>query len=124
MIYLPHKKYTLKSDTKRYKKYRKQVLSDRQQWHDNHREDFKKYEVFRNGELRDMVFDLLGDQCARCGIADYRVLQIDHINGGGSIERRKIGSRGIYIKILEDGGAGYQILCANCNTLKRAINKE
>ena len=34
------------------------------------------------------VLTALGGQCVQCGIADYRVLQIDHVNGGGSKEHK------------------------------------
>ena len=57
--------------------------------------------------------------CRSCGYdADVRALQIDHVNGGGVKEHRKIGSQGISQRVLthtED----YQLLCANCNWIKR-----
>src|SRR5438445_10103504 len=41
--------------------------------------------------LRDQVFELLGDKCVRCGFADRRALQFDHISGGGNRERMSRG---------------------------------
>ena len=60
----------------------------------------------------------LGGKCIRCGEDDWHCLQIDHINGGGAKELRKVGSAGINRKVLK-GMPGYQLLCANCNQKKR-----
>ncbi len=68
-------------------------------------------------ELRLKVQEALGGQCAHCGITDHRVLEIDHINGGGRQEQLRIGVYGIRKKILEDS-TGYQLLCSNCHTIK------
>ncbi len=61
--------------------------------------------------------------CARCGFSDERALQIDHVHGGGTAESRKIGPAGLYARILR-GEPGYQVLCANCNTIKKVENGE
>lgn len=73
--------------------------------------------------LKNKVFKVLGSQCKRCKIKDRRVLQIDHIAGGGTRERKKHGSIKILKKIL-DGEKGYQLLCANCNWIKKFNKKE
>ena len=54
---------------------------------------------------------------------DIRCLQVDHINGGGTQERKRIGNYAIYGKILKDT-TGYQLLCANCNSIKKHELKE
>lgn len=72
--------------------------------------------------LRSAVLDLLGRSCRKCGFADERALQIDHINGGGHLEIQK-GHLPMYRKILANP-AGYQTLCANCNWIKRCENNE
>ena len=75
--------------------------------------------------LRQQILDMLGRKCTRCGFADERALQIDHINGGGRKQIRAARSTNQYYKgILSVGGAGYQILCANCNWIKRIENRE
>ena len=73
--------------------------------------------------LRRKVLNLLGDQCGRCGFSDERALQIDHRDGGGRQEHAEIGARGIMTACLRDP-APYQLLCANCNWIKRAENEE
>jgi hypothetical protein len=79
----------------------------------------------RRAALRQAIFDLLGAECARCGFADLRALTIDHINGKGTQERKAARSMDAYYRnILAVGGEGYQVLCANCNQIKRHENKE
>jgi hypothetical protein len=71
------------------------------------------------------VFQLLGNKCVRCGFDDPRALQIDHVAGGGTEERRNARSTAAYYdRILAVGAAEYQILCANCNQIKRYENGE
>lgn len=67
--------------------------------------------------------------CVSCGFKDIRALTIDHINGDGSIERKLLGNKGrgshfyIYLKI-NNFPKGYQVLCMNCQFIKRHNNKE
>jgi hypothetical protein len=76
-------------------------------------------------KLKDRVFDILGRKCVRCGFSDERALQIDHIGGGGNTERVKRGGMYAMLKrIISVDGEGYQILCANCNWIKRWENDE
>ena len=69
----------------------------------------------------------LGGKCVKCGMNDYRCLQIDHINGGGSKEVREISSYSRYkwiVDNIEEAKNKYQILCANHNWIKRFENGE
>ncbi len=78
-------------------------------------------------ERRIAVLTLLGGKCVHCGYSDPRALQIDHINGNGRKEMREgnNSSRVYYYKrILNIQGKGYQILCSNCNWIKKYENKE
>jgi hypothetical protein len=65
---------------------------------------------------------LLGGKC-KCGFTDERALQIDHRNGGGMHEIRSMGWRAYYAKVSADP-TNYQILCANCNWIKRHEKNE
>lgn len=72
--------------------------------------------------LREDVFIKLGHVCARCGFSDKRALQIDHVNGDGFLELRGGGRTSGYSylkRVLADRSGRYQILCANCNWIKR-----
>lgn len=84
------------------------------------------YSGRRTRTIKEMVFQKLGSKCAHCGITDKRVFQIDHIDGGGSKERRIPGNSGIafYVKVLKDETNKFQILCANCNQIKTVEKRE
>lgn len=62
----------------------------------------------------------------RCGFSDSRALQFDHIHGNGAENRRKrrMSSSTLYRHILKVKGDGFQLLCANCNWIKRYENHE
>ena len=80
-----------------------------------------------SANIRLKLLNLLGMKCKRCGFHDVRALQIDHINGGGSIENKKYGKdlrHRQMIKSIERGEKKYQLLCANCNFIKRFENNE
>ena len=73
--------------------------------------------------LRRKVLKTLGGHCIKCGFEDERALQIDHIEGGGRQEHAAIGARGIMMAVLIDSSP-YQLLCANCNWIKRTERGE
>jgi len=85
--------------------------------------------------LRVLVLKKLGGKCSNpaCqwlnadgtrGCTDERCLQVDHINGGGKQELKKLSRRAYYLKVLNDVLGLYQLLCANCNWIKRHEQKE
>jgi hypothetical protein len=72
------------------------------------------------------ILALLGNRCVRCGFSDPRALQIDHIHGKGREERYN-GGWTYYTNLLakiKAGSKDYQILCSNCNWIKRSELKE
>lgn len=81
-------------------------------------------EKARATEFLVKIHAALGNACAHCGFVDARALQIDHVEGGGGKELRKSGNRRFYYRkvwlSLEAGERVYQLLCANCNWIKRA----
>lgn len=104
-------------------------------WRERHREQERKRGLIyyhknarilsekRKVTVREMckaVYDILGRYCKCCGFSDMRALQIDHVNGFGNKERRKLSSSSpaFYKKIIAAAGYGYQVLCANCNWIK------
>lgn len=79
--------------------------------------------------IREDAIRILGGKCEKCGFSDIRALQIDHVNGGGKKEHDSLGRYGIYKRAIEQavlprGLRLYQVLCANCNWIKRAENNE
>lgn len=80
-----------------------------------------------NRKRRLDIISYLGGKCVKCGFSDWRALQIDHVNGGGSKERvATCGANmaGYYKRIKEDKTGRYQLLCANCNWIKKYENNE
>lgn len=108
-----------------YKKIRKEV----------HKRRLKKFgrkglnEMAKaNYHLRkSKIFDMYGGKsCAHCGTVDTRVLVIDHINNDGNQHRLKhLGSKthaGVHTYnwiIRNKYPPGFQVLCHNCNWIKR-----
>ena len=63
-------------------------------------------------------------KCARCGFNDVRALSIDHINGGGQRQVRS-GVTMLYHWLRRNNyPADFQVLCMNCQFIKREENKE
>lgn len=74
--------------------------------------------------LRKLVIDAYGGKCVCCGETIFAFLVLDHVNGGGTAERRTHGGRSIqaYRDARNRGyPPDYQVLCHNCNH-GRAIN--
>lgn len=79
--------------------------------------------------LRAEVLEVMGNKCARCGFADWRALQIDHVNGGGTEHRKTNRAHPVtYLREVREAvlaeSKEFQLLCANCNWIKRYENKE
>jgi hypothetical protein len=65
--------------------------------------------------------------CARCDYSDLRALTIDHINGGGGAHRRQLNGGGwrTYSWLRASHyPVGYQVLCMNCQFIKKLENGE
>lgn len=77
----------------------------------------------RKTVIRAEVIKMLGGSCRKCGFSDARALQVDHVNGGGLREYREGGSWGVYRNVL-NSTEKYQLLCANCNWIKRSEENE
>ncbi len=85
------------------------------------------------------LVDFLGGRCAcslnggcwhdgPCDVDDARCLQIDHIHGGGTQDIRDKGSSyqmiQYYMNHFAEAVEKLQVLCANCNWVKRDRNGE
>jgi hypothetical protein len=83
-----------------------------------------KNNVSNQREWRVKAIVKLGGKCCKCGFSDIRALQLDHIYGGGHKERstRKSDAKKIATDVY--GKEKFQLLCANCNWIKRWENKE
>lgn len=96
---------------------------------DNYKKQCKECDSYkwsiRLKQHRKEALESIGQlKCLKCGIDDYRVLVIDHINGGGNMERKALNSVVKFYKLVKKEPNRYQILCHNCNYLKRIDNNE
>jgi hypothetical protein len=106
---------------------------------ERYRELVRKSQRQKRMQIKKEIIQFLGSQCANPYnlnhgdfMFDIRCLQIDHIYGGGKIKKRGIKTNrdlgsSYYRKILKEIKAGskdYQLLCANCNWIKRYENNE
>ena len=64
-------------------------------------------------------------KCTCCKENNYMFMSIDHINGGGTKHRKKIGGGATFYSWLKRNGfpEGYQVLCFNCNCAKGFYGK-
>jgi hypothetical protein len=72
-----------------------------------------------NRERRLMVLEHYGNKCVCCGET------MNHIDGGGTQHRYKIGWGSVYIRwiVKNNYPTNLQILCHNCNQAKRYYGK-
>lgn len=89
----------------------------------------KAYERELYNIEREKILEALGRVCKWCEFSDPRALQIDHVFGDGYIDKKN-GSRGhnyrYYRRLMAEPNflERYQLLCANCNQIKRVENNE
>jgi hypothetical protein len=74
-------------------------------------------------KTRMRVIEKLGGKCVKCGFDNWMALQIDHINGDGRKDKKYLDG---YILNSSDDEIknNFQLLCANCNSIKRHENNE
>jgi len=102
------------------KKYRLMYLS---LWPERRKEQKR----ISKENLRRSIFNIIGSKCAKCGFADIRALQFDHINGDGYLDRKSglvEKSLVIYKNNPELAKKKLQTLCANCNQIKKHMKNE
>lgn len=65
-----------------------------------------------------------GGRCTCCGESRFEFLSLDHVNGGGTEESRRLGNYVVYRRaIKENFPARYRLLCHNCNLARGAYGK-
>lgn len=90
--------------TKRHKKLKPEAASRRN----------RRYSAKRHRR----IVALFGGACVSCGTTDWRVLQVNHINGNGRLEAKGTGAN-FHLRILRGERAtdDLDLRCANCNIL-------
>ncbi len=126
----------------RNKKYKRNKEKDKvyRELHKEHRLDLqrasrKKNEVaYKQDNRRRNLMEKIkvmnhyssGDKikCSRCGFNDIRALSVDHINGQGGKHRKEVGVHTYRWLKANNYPDGFQILCMNCQFIKRIENRE
>jgi hypothetical protein len=86
-----------------------------------YRDNKEKYKIWHKEHREQARLDIIanyGGKCACCGETEPLFLEIDHVNGGGSTDRKNgLSGTMMYLKLKEQGYPkdDYQLLCANCN---------
>jgi len=117
------------------KEYNQKYYQTRPEYREKERERGRKYSKKRREKIKIELFEFLGNKCSNpnClipnGCRDVRALQIDHVHGYGLTHRKETRTKSdtFYFRILREVKAGskdYQLLCANCNWIKKFENKE
>ena len=75
---------------------------------------------------RESLIQELGGKCVHCGYSNIGALVLDHKNGNGDSDRKRVGNRvaRYYSQHLNEAREQLQVLCANCNMLKTRENNE
>ena len=79
----------------------------------------------RRKKLRLLLLERYGDgRCRYCG--SQNDLQLDHVNGGGKLERQGDKNSTRLFRRLWAAGCppGYQVLCKQCNFAKRDLTED
>jgi hypothetical protein len=91
-------------------------------WKRAHPEQTKASNDASRARIKAECFKLLGDQCSRCTFTDPRALQVDHVNRA-QVPRTSPYRAGhkLYAAIVAGRvpRSDVQLLCANCNWIKR-----
>ena len=75
--------------------------------------------------VKEEAITVYGGMCINCGASDYRILCFDHVYDDGNLRRKKCsyeraGGAKFAAKLKREGWPDYiQLLCFNCNHLKR-----
>ena len=109
------------------KRNRERILERQKQYRAKHREKLRRLRKERKEKLKLEVLKHYSKsdppRCVRCGFSDIRALTIDHIDGSGNIQRKQLHNKGgyhFYLWLKKQGyPEGYQVLCMNCQWIKR-----
>lgn len=87
------------------------------------RKNYLRYAKFHKAhrfDLKRLVIEYYGGKCACCGESHLEFLQIDHVNGGGNLQRKAIrrsSGQDFYHWLKSNHFPfGFRVLCANCNS--------
>jgi hypothetical protein len=119
------KECTLASNRRSWTKYKEQRIKRHKKWEENNKEYRRKFVNDKYRKNKDIVIEAYGGRCQKCGYSDKRALCVDHVNGNGRKQRKKMSPAGILLYIIKANfPPQYQVLCSNCNVIKMYESKE
>lgn len=65
-------------------------MFDRKKWDEEHKKEHNQNALRSYHKLRLTALRMIGNKCQNCGCNDEKLLEINHINGGGRKEFLKI----------------------------------
>lgn len=143
--YLRNKDSILRQQKAYYQQHKREILTQQTEYASRpenleRKREYDKKRYMRDPKMREQnalarqqrrqsLLGRLGGSCVMCGFVDWRALQIDHINGQGKQDRKRFHHTYDYYKYLlelplDQLRCEYQVLCANCNWIKRYEHKE
>jgi len=124
--YYLENKEKISARAREYQKKNKEKIREKTKiWYlKNHeREKTKNREAAK--KARKEIIAHMGGCCTKCGFDDWRALQADHVNDDGAQDRKKRGhTPHALLRDIKQHKDKYQLLCANCNWIKRYENRE
>lgn len=105
----------------------KQSIISKKNYRENPEKKLLRERRRRQTHRIQLLTEIGGCICKNCGFDDWRALQVDHVNGGGRQEHRTnkaLKSAKRYHEHILKNPEQYQILCANCNNIKKYVNNE
>lgn len=90
--------------------------------------EFNGYLITKHQIVRAILVQFLGGKCVKCQFTNLVALQLDHIHGDGGKERQYFKSSSTmysyYLNHLSEVKQQLQVLCANCNWIKKEQQNE
>jgi len=100
-----------RSDVKRCVSCRKKYLVEYRK-----KDSTKSRRKISNRKIRERLFEGYGNKCVCCGESRFEFLALDHVDGGGRVERKTRSTQQIALTAIREGFPDkYRILCHNCN---------
>ncbi len=115
----------VKADPVLLKEHQRQCKLAIQRYRERHPEKVKPQRRAAYLNRRRKLFTVLGGAiCRNCGCTELEFLELNHINGGGSKEFKRIGNH-LYELLLrgERSQEDYEVLCRVCNALDHLKRK-
>lgn len=119
------KEYQRQYIRKWYLENREEHKKKNQKWYLENKHRYNIGRVQMRQRYRDILFEILGGAvCVKCGFSDRRALQFDHKMGEGTrkMHNEEMKDYHNYVKYARNPELArktFQVLCANCNAIKR-----